>query len=144
MPDRFFLDTNIFVYSFDRQAVAKSRRATELIRSALKTRKGIVSYQVVQEFFQAALQRFSSPMKADEAEHYFGTVFRPLLSVHSSPALYLEGIHLQGRYRLSWYDSLIVAAAIQAECQILMTEDLQHGQRFGDLRIENPFVTIAS
>ena len=144
MPDRFFLDTSIFVYSFDRQAAAKSARATELIRTALKTRKGIVSYQVVQEFFQVALQRFSSPMKADEAEHYFATIFRPLLGVHSSPALYLEGIHLQGRYRLAWYDSLIVAAAIQAECGVLMTEDLQHGQRFGDLRVENPFLASGS
>jgi predicted nucleic acid-binding protein len=144
MPGRFFLDTNIFVYSFDRNAAAKSRRAEQLIRTALKTQKGIVSYQVVQEFFNLALQRFTRPMKADEAEHYFGTVFRPLLSIHSSPALYLEAIHLQGRYRLPWYDSLIVAAAIQAQCELLLTEDLQHGQRFGDLRIENPFLSPAS
>lgn len=144
MPDRFFLDTNIFIYSFDRQAVDKSRRAAQLIRTALKTQKGITSYQVVQEFFNVALQRFTKPMKADEAEHYFDTIFRPLLSIHSSPALYLEAMHLQGRYRLPWYDSLIVAAAIQARCEVVMTEDLQHGQRFGDLRIENPFLSPAS
>jgi predicted nucleic acid-binding protein len=53
-------------------------------------------------------------------------------------------LHLQSRYRLSWYDSLIVAAAIQAQCKLLLTEDLQHGQRFGDLRIENPFLSLAS
>jgi predicted nucleic acid-binding protein len=144
MPDKFFLDTNIFVYSFDREAAAKSRRATELIRAALKTQKGITSYQVVQEFFNVALQRFTKPMKAEDAERYFSTVFRPLLGIHSSSALYLEAIHLQGRYRLSWYDSLIVAAAIQAECRVLITEDLQHGQRFGDLQIENPFLTPSS
>ena len=144
MPDRFFLDTNIFVYSFDRSETAKSRRAAQLIRTALKTQKGIVSYQVVQEFFNVALQRFAKPLKADEAEQYFSTIFRPLLGIHSSPALYLEAIHLQGRYRLPWYDSLIVAAAIQAECELLMTEDLQHGQRFGNLRIENPFLSPAS
>jgi predicted nucleic acid-binding protein len=141
MPDRFFLDTNIFVYSFDRSEVAKSKRAGQLIRTALKTQKGIISYQVVQEFFNAALQRFAKPLKADEAEQYFSTIFRPLLGIHSSPALYLEALHLQGRYRLPWYDSLIVAAAIQAECELLMTEDLQHGQRFGNLRIENPFLS---
>ena len=115
-----------------------------MIRTALKTQKGIVSYQVVQEFFNVALQRFAKPLKADEAEQYFSTVFRPLLGIHSSPALYLEAMHLQGRYRLPWYDSLIVAAAIQAECELVMTEDLQHGQRFGDLRIENPFLSPAS
>jgi predicted nucleic acid-binding protein len=144
MPGRFFLDTNIFVYSFDRNAVAKSRRAGQLIRTALNTQKGMTSYQVVQEFFNLALQRFAKPMKTDEAEIYFSTVFRPLLTVHSSPALYLEAMHLQGRYRLPWYDSLIVAAAIQAQCELLLTEDLQHGQRFGDLRIENPFLSPAT
>ena len=144
MIDRFFLDTNIFVYSFDRGAVAKSRRATQLIRTALKTQKGITSYQVVQEFYNVALQRFAQPMKVDEAEQYYGTILRPLLGIHSSQALYLDALHLQSRYRLSWYDSLIVAAAIQAQCQVLMTEDLQHGQQFGDLRIENPFLSQAS
>ena len=144
MSDRFFLDTNIFVYSFDRVAVAKSRRATQLIRTALKTQKGITSYQVVQEFFNVALQRFTQPMKVDEAEQYYGTILRPLLGIHSSQALYLDALHLQSRHRLSWYDSLIVAAAIQAQCQVLMTEDLQHGQQFGDLRIENPFLSPAS
>jgi predicted nucleic acid-binding protein len=144
MPDRFFLDTNIFVYSFDRTETAKSKRAAQLIRTALKTQKGIISYQVVQEFFNVALQRFGKPLKADEAEQYFSTIFRPLLGIHSSPALYLEAIHLQARYRLPWYDSLIVAAAIQAQCELLMTEDFQHGQRFGSLRIENPFLSPSS
>jgi predicted nucleic acid-binding protein len=144
MNDRFFLDTNIFIYSFDRGAVAKSRRASQLIRTALKTRKGITSYQVVQEFLNVALQRFAPPMRTDEAEQYLSTIFRPLLGIHSSPVLYLEALHLQSRYRLSWYDSLIVAAAIQAQCKLLLTEDLQHGQRFGDLRIENPFLSLAS
>src|SRR6202021_3439749 len=121
MPDRFFLDTDIFLYSFERTETAKSKGAAQLIRTALKTQKGIVSYQVVQEFFNVALQRFAKPLKADEAEQYFSTIFRPLLGIHSSPALYLEAIHLQGRYRIPWYDSLIVAAALTAECELLMT-----------------------
>jgi predicted nucleic acid-binding protein len=144
MNGRFFLDTNIFVYSFDRTAVGKSRRAAQLIQTALKTQKGITSYQVVQEFFNVALQRFAQPMKTEEAEQYFSTTFRPLLGIHSSQALYLDALHLQSRYRLSWCDSLIVAAAIQAQCELLITEDLQHGQRFGDLRIENPFLSSAA
>lgn len=139
MSDRFFLDTNIFVYSFDRNAGAKARKATQLIRKALTTGKGIVSYQVVQEFFNVALRRFSQPMKAADAEQYLGSVFRPLLGVHSSQALYAEALRLQARSGLSWYDSLIVAAAIQAQCDFLFTEDLQHGQRFGSLQVANPF-----
>jgi predicted nucleic acid-binding protein len=140
MIDRFFLDTNVFVYSFDQSAPLKARKAAELIRQGLTTRKGIVSYQVVQEFFNVALRRFSQPMQAPEAEQYLRTVFQPLLSVHSSQALYAEALHLQGQSGLSWYDALIVTAAIQARCELLYTEDLQHGQRFGSLQVRNPFL----
>lgn len=139
MNGRFFLDTNIFVYSFDTSATAKLRRSMQLIRQAVATGKGVVSYQVVQEFFNVALRRFAPPMTVAEAEQYLGTVFRPLLAVHSSPAFFAEALRLQDRYRFSWYDSLIVMGAIEARCSILYSEDMQHGQKFGDLRIENPF-----
>ena len=140
MSARFFLDTNIFVYSFDQSSPAKSERASELILEAVSTRKGIVSYQVVQEFFNVALRRFTQPMAVPEAEQYLSVVFRPLLAVQSSPALISEALRLTDRYRLSWNDSLIVAAAIEAGCGVLYSEDLQHGQRFGELKVENPFV----
>ena len=140
MSDRFFLDTNIFVYSFDQSAPAKARRAAQLIRDALTTQKGVVSYQVVQEFFNAALKKFHQPMQAGDAGQYLIAVFRPLLAVHSSQALYAEALFLHAQSGLSWYDSLIVSAAIQARCEILFSEDLQHGQRFGDLQVRNPFL----
>lgn len=140
MNGRFFLDTNVFVYSFDASAPAKARRATELIRRAVATGKGIVSYQVVQEFFNVALRRFAQPMTVAEAERYLATVFRPLLAVHASQSLYLEALRLCERYRLSWYDALIVAAAIEGQSSLLLSEDLQHGQRFDDLRVQNPFL----
>ena len=140
MNDRFFLDTDVFVYSFDGSAPQKAQRAAQLIRRAIATRKGIVSYQVVQEFFNVALRRFAQPMAVTDAEQYLATVFRPLLAIHSSPALYAGALRLSGMHSLSWYDSLIVAAAIEGGSALLYSEDLQHGQRFGSLRVENPFV----
>ena len=140
MSDRFFLDTNIFVYTFDKAAPAEAQKATELIRKAIATQKGIVSFQVVQEFFNVALRRFAQPMKPADAEQYLATVFRPLLAIHSSQALYSEALRLQSQASLSWYDSIIVSAAIQAQCDVLFSEDLQHGQRFGSLRVTNPFL----
>ena len=140
MNGRFFLDTNVFVYSFDASAPAKARRARELIRAAVATGKGIVSYQVAQEFFNVALRRFAQPMGVPEAEQYLAAVFRPLMAVHSSQTLFAEALRLSDRYRLSWYDALIVAAAIEGQCGLLYSEDLQHRQRFGDLRVENPFL----
>jgi predicted nucleic acid-binding protein len=136
---RFFIDTNIFVYSFDQTAPAKARLASQVIRRALTTQKGVISFQVVQEFFNVALRRFAHPMNAADAEQYFAVTLRPLLAIHSSPALYLEALHLRSRHQLFWYDSLIVAAAQQAQCEVLLSEDLQHGQKFGSLRVENPF-----
>ena len=139
MSAKFFLDTNLFVYSLGGTPAAKARRAAELVRQAIGTRNGIISYQVVQEFFSVAFRRFTPPMTFAEAEHYLASVFRPLLAVHSSQALIADALRLYERYRLSWYDSLIVAAALEAQCGVLYSEDMRHGQTFGDLRIENPF-----
>jgi predicted nucleic acid-binding protein len=140
MSDRFFLDTNIFVYCFDGSAPGKAQRARELIREAVATRKGIISFQVVQEFFNVALRRFSPPMNVAEAEQYLATVFRPLLAIHSTQSLYAEALRLAARFQLAWYDSLIVAAAMEAQCNVLYSEDLQNGQWFGDARVQNPFL----
>src|SRR5437773_12521071 len=104
MNDRFFLDTNIFVYSFDASSPKKAAQARKLIRSAIETRGGIVSYQVVQEFFNVALRRFSKPMTGVDAEQYLSNKFRPLLLVHSSQALYGDAVRIGARFQLPWYD----------------------------------------
>jgi len=140
MSGRFFLDTNIFVYAFDASAPAKAKKAANLVRRAADTGQGIVSYQVVQEFFSVALRRFAQPMSVAEAEQYLITVFRPLLAVHSSPSLYVEALRITGKHKLSWYDSLIVAAALEGQCETLYSEDLQHGREIEGVRIRNPFV----
>jgi len=139
MSAKFFLDTNIFVYSLGGTPAGKARRAAELVREGVAGGKGIISYQVVQEFFSVAFRRFAPPMTFAEAEHYLATIFRPMLAVHSSQALFAEALRLYERFRLSWYDSLIVAAALEAHCGVLYSEDMRHGQTFGDLRIDNPF-----
>ncbi len=140
MSGRFFLDTNIFVYTFDPNAPSKSKKAAQLIRRAVDSGEGMISYQVVQEFLNVALRRFSPAMSTAEAEQYLVTVLRPLLAIHSSPALYLSALKLREKYRLSWYDSLIAAAAVEGGCDRLVSEDLQHGQKIEGVRIENPFI----
>jgi predicted nucleic acid-binding protein len=139
MSDRFFLDTNVFVYTFDSGAHAKAKRSLDLIRQALDSGRGIVSYQVVQEFFNVALRRFAQPLSAAEAEQYLVTVFRPLLAIQSSAALYIEALRISEKYRVGWYDSLIVAAALEGKCATLYSEDFQHGRNLEGLKIENPY-----
>jgi predicted nucleic acid-binding protein len=138
MSGRFFLDTNIFAYTFDVKAPARAR-AAQLIRRAVDTGEGIASYQVVQEFFKVALRRFSQPMSVAEAEQYLITVFRPLLAVHSSAAIYIEALRIAGKYRFAWYDALILAAALESQCKTLYSDDFQHGREIESVRIENPF-----
>ncbi|HZP18161.1 MAG TPA: PIN domain-containing protein [Terriglobales bacterium] len=139
MNGKFFLDTNIFVYEFDLREPVKTERASNLVRNAIASRRGVVSYQVVQEFFNLAFRRFAKPLPAAEAEQYLLSVFRPLLAVHSSPRLFLGALRIKETHRLSWYDSLIAAAALQADCTRLYTEDMPHGLRIEGLQIENPF-----
>jgi predicted nucleic acid-binding protein len=140
MSGRFFLDTNIFVYAFDAKAPAKARKASALIRRAADTGEGIISYQVVQEFFNVAFRRFAHPMSTAEAEQYLVTVLRPLLALHSSPALYFEALRIHEMHRISWYDSLIIASAREGLCEAIYSEDFQEGRKIEGLRIENPFL----
>ena len=140
MSDRFFLDTNIFVYSFDQSTARKAEEADRLIHQALATGKGVISYQVVQEFFNLAYRRFPEPMHLDQAEQFLSSVLRPLWAVYSSPSLCLRALQILERFRLQWYDALIVASALEAKCGILYSEDFQNGQKFDDLEIRNPFL----
>jgi predicted nucleic acid-binding protein len=140
MNDRFFLDTNIFAYSFDTSVTKKQRRAQQLILEGISTRKGAVSYQVVQEFFNVAFRKFTHPMSAADAEQYLHSIFRPLLAVHSSQTLFSQALRVKEQHRLSWYDALIVAAAMESRCTLLYSEDLHHGHRIGELQIANPFL----
>jgi predicted nucleic acid-binding protein len=140
MNDRYFLDTNILVYSLNLEDPRKATISEDLITVGAANGLGCISYQVVQEFFNVALRGFSLRMTPPELERYFYRVLFPLMKVSSSGSLFVEALSLHARNRLSWYDALIVAAAIQGRCKILYSEDLQHGRRFGDLVVQNPFV----
>ncbi len=140
MSDRFFLDTNIFVYSFDQSVPRKTGEANRLIHKALTTGKGVISYQVVQEFFNVAYRRFPEPMHLEQSEQFLSSVLRPLWAVYSSPALCLRALQILERFHVQWYDALIVASAQEAKCEILYSEDFQNGQRFDDLEVRNPFL----
>jgi predicted nucleic acid-binding protein len=140
MSVKFFLDTNVFVYEDSSSHPAKQAIAMRLVDDAFASGNGVVSFQVVQEFFSVAFRRFSPPMSYTEAERKLTITFAPLLMVHSSYSLYQHALVLTRKYSLSWYDSLIVAAALESDCRILYTEDLQHGQKFDNLRVQNPFL----
>jgi predicted nucleic acid-binding protein len=139
MSGKAFLDTNIFVYANGRFEPRKQSTALDLIRDATIDSSAVVSYQVIHEFFNVVLVKSPTKMPYEDARLFLETVFRPLQIVPSSFALISEAIRVQERYRLSWYDSLIVSAAQQGGCTVLYSEDLQHGQQFGNLTVQDPF-----
>jgi len=139
MSDRYFIDTNVFVYSFDAKSARKREIAQNLIGSALEKGTGIISYQVAQEFLNAATRKFAVPLKLADAKKYLDIVLEPLCEVFSSTVLYHQALEIAAEWRLSFYDGLIVAAALQAECALLYSEDMQDGQKIRGVTIRNPF-----
>jgi predicted nucleic acid-binding protein len=133
-----FLDSNVLIYAFERSDLRKRAIAEALIRTALRS-DGAVSFQVVQETLNVLLRRAPRTVGDRELEALLDDVLAPLWSVGPSPVLYRRGVRLHARYGLTFYDSLIVAAALEAGCRRLLTEDLQHGQVIEGLRVENPF-----
>ncbi len=141
MSARYFLDTNIVVYTFDASAVRKKRRAQELMEHALQTQEGVVSTQVVQEFLNVATTKFTSPLKPADVQQYLHDVLAPLCTVFPSIDLFRHALELQRETHYSFYDSLIIGGALQAGCETLYSEDLQHSQRIHSLQIINPFLS---
>ena len=140
MSDKFFLDTNILVYTFDDGDPGKRDRARALVAEALSQSHGIISYQVMQEFLNAALRKFAKPLTAADTERYLTVVLEPLCAVFAGFDLYHQAIDIAERWKYSFYDSLIIASALGAGCTVLYSEDFRHGQKIGGLRILNPFV----
>src|ERR1700691_6259791 len=136
----FFLDTNILFYAFGKSFPEKAKIAQRLITDGAADKQAIISYQVVQEFINIALRGFRQVIIKSDLESFLLKALFPMMAISSSPALMIEALRLQSEDQLAWYDSLIVAAAMQGRCKILYSEDLQHDRRFGDLIIQNPFL----
>jgi predicted nucleic acid-binding protein len=135
-----FLDTNVLVYMLDRRDPGKQAIAERLVTEAVASGRGAISFQVVQETLQAITRKARQVASAADAADVLEAVLVPLWRVQPSTALYQKALQVQVRQGFSFYDSLIVAAALEAGCKRLLTEALQHGQKVGTLRIENPFL----
>ncbi len=139
MSGNFFIDTNIFVYTFDDRNPAKQARARALIREGMTSGHGMISYQVVQEFLNVASRKFETPLSPQDQRLYLDTVLQPLCEIFPSMELYQRGIGIAAQYGYAFYDSLIIAAALGADCTTLYSEDMQDGQTIEQLTIVNPF-----
>lgn len=139
MSDRTFIDTNIFAYSFDQSDLKKRNKASALIKKHLEKGNGVISYQVVQEFINVSYRKFKNPMTLRELERYLEDVLSHFWEVYASKDLIYSAIGIKEQFKYSFYDSLIIAAALEAGCSTLYSEDLQHQQKVYSVEIINPF-----
>ncbi len=139
MTDKFFIDTNIFVYCFDDRQPDKKVRALALISEALQTGNGMISWQVMQEFLNVSTRKFQAPLKPEDAKVYLQKVLHPLCHVFPDLNLYSAALEILGKTNYSFYDSLIIAGAIRGGCVILYSEDLNPGQQVDCVKVVNPF-----
>jgi predicted nucleic acid-binding protein len=133
-----FIDTNVLVYAHDRSETRKQPVAQALLDALWRDRTGVVSSQVLQEFYVVVTRKFDPPMRqaaAREIVALYGEwpVVRPDL------ALMVAASKLEERHAFSFWDALVVEAARRGGATRLLTEDLQAGRRIGEIRIENPF-----
>ena len=140
MPAENFLDSNVFVYLFERTEQDKYSRANNLVRDNLNNRTGCISYQVIQETLNVIGRRAGA--NSQRVGQFLERILIPVWRINRiipTPDLYRNGLRIQARYGFSFYDSLIVAAALGAGCTTLYSEDMQNGQRVEGLTIRNPF-----
>lgn len=139
MPDNVFLDTNIILYQFDYEDLGKQTIAKQIVRDGVREGNLSLSYQVVQEFISVALRKNRIQMEPAHAEAYMRNTLMPMWKVWPSEELYALAMQFTTRYTISFYDALIVAAAVLSGCETLYTEDLQDGMVFESVKVINPF-----
>ena len=133
-----FVDTNILVYAYDRGAGLKHKRALSLIVKLWKEGNGVLSTQVLQEFYVNVRRKAKKPISIEQARALIADYLSWDPIVNDSATL-LEAIDVEQRYRLSFWDSLIVVAARKSGASVLYSEDFTHGQKFGSVVVQNPF-----
>src|ERR1700690_120788 len=141
MSGKCFVDTNVLVYAHDLSAGAKCRRAQELTGNLWDSQNGVISTQVLQELYFALRRRLKVAMSVAGAGAIVRDYFEWEVVVNHRDAI-LRAAEIEGRFRISFWDGLILQAAESAGAAVLYSEDLSHGQFYGGVRVMNPFLDM--
>jgi predicted nucleic acid-binding protein len=139
MSDKCFVDTNILVYAHDRSAGIKHQRAASVLEQLWQAENGVLSTQVLQEFCFSVRRKLVRPLSLDDTSR----VVRQYLAweiVINAPGSVLDAMETEARYRVSFWDALILNAAERAGAATLYSEDFSNGQRYGSVRVVNPLL----
>ena len=136
MTSKIFIDTNILVYALDKAEPEKQEQARELLRKAESDRLGVISTQILQEYYVIAIRKLK--VDPELAKRIISSLSKFEVVVISQPIIE-KAIDISISNKISFWDALIVSSAIAARCRIIWTEDLNHVQSINKIKIENPF-----
>jgi predicted nucleic acid-binding protein len=139
MKGRIFLDTNILVYANDRTQKEKQESAKRIIADGIISENLVLSAQVISEFFVTITSKIKVPLLKIEARNQI-LLLKNLEIVEIDFSLILSAIEILNEFKFSYWDSLIIAAALKSKCDIIYSEDLNRGQKIHTVKIENPFI----
>ena len=137
MSDKYFVDTNILIYAHDTAAGDKHARARALVEDLWASRSGVVSTQILQELAVNLRQQAKKPLDAKTTREVVSDYLTWQVVVNSGDSI-LEALELEARHQISFWDALVIQAAQMAGAEILYSEDLSDGQRYGTVRVKNP------
>lgn len=138
MSGRTFVDTNIVVYAHDRSSKEKHEISKAILERLWKERNGVLSTQVLQEFFYTVTRKVTSPLSISKAREIIEKLLYWQVVVNDGQII-LQAIDLHKKYKYSFWDSLIIQSAISVKANLLLTEDLQNNQIIESVKILNPF-----
>lgn len=139
MSDKSFVDTNILMYAHDTSAGEKHERAKALVEELWRDRTGVVSTQVLQELSVNLRRKVVRPLDGKATRDIIADYLTWQVIVNGGASI-LEAIDLEARYQISFWDALVVQAAQASSAEVLYSEDLSDGQRYGSVRVINPFL----
>ncbi len=136
--DKVFVDTNLIVYAYDKDAGEKHRIAADIMKDLWHSGLGTISTQILQEFFVTLTKKISAPLNISVVREMIRRLSRWDVVLIDAD-LIIRATELQERYKYSFWDSLIIASAIAGGVKTILSEDLTDGQIIQGITIENPF-----
>ena len=137
MSDRTFVDTNILIYAHDIDAKSKHEVAKSVLADLWSKRSGVLSVQVLQEFYVNVTRKIAVPLSKNEARTV--TTSYALWCTETTPAEISSAFRIEDEFRIGFWDALILASAAKCGASRILSEDLNAGQTIAGVRIENPF-----
>ena len=134
----YFLDTNILVYAYDRSAGQKHALAAQLMEACWENENGSLSIQVLQEFFVTVTRKIAMPLDYQTARQIVADLAQWRLHAPKAGDL-LQAIDLQQSHQLAFWDAQVIQSAASLSCKQVLSEDLNHGQMYGEVQVVNPF-----